>query len=61
MRVTFGSPTGPLAGTGTTDSAGVLASVAAVVPVGTQAGATRVYATDTRSRYPVSSAFTVTP
>ena len=60
VQITIGSPTGALAGTGTTDATGVLTSTA-MVPAGTPTGATRLYVVDSRSRYPVSTAITVTP
>ena len=60
VQITIGSPTGALAGTGTTDATGVLTSTAKV-PAGTPTGATRLYVVDSRSRYPVSTAITVTP
>lgn len=61
VRFSLGSAGAAPIGTGTTDGAGVLATTTVMIPVGTATGATRVYARDTRSRYPVSAKFTVNP
>jgi hypothetical protein len=48
-------------GTGATDATGALVATIVSVPAGAAAGATRLYAADQRSRYPVSIAFNVDP
>ena len=47
-------------GTGTTDGLGVLAATTVKIPAGAATGTTRLYATDARSRYPVSVKLQIT-
>jgi hypothetical protein len=59
VSFSLGSATGAVIGTGTTDVNGDLPATTVTIPGDTGAGATRLFARDNRSRYPVSVAFTV--
>lgn len=61
VKITIAGPSGTVIGTGVTDTTGALAAVNVMIPAGTATVQTRIFATDARSRYPVSGAFNVTP
>jgi hypothetical protein len=61
VKFSLGGPTAPVIGTGTSDAVGAMATTTITIPAAQPIGATRLYATDTRSRYPISAAFTVDP
>ena len=61
VRFSLASATAPTIGVGTTDGTGTLGATTVLIPAGTPVGVTRLYATDARSRYPVSARLTIDP
>lgn len=61
VRFTLDGPGTAAIGTGNTDGNGALAATNVTIPAQADVKATRFYATDARSRYPVSARLTITP